>query len=59
MKYEVKIDERKYIIDAPNTYEAKVQAARQHFKISPGRFSSPNELLIKCKIEVNKTEEAP
>ena len=58
MKYEVKIDEHKYTIEAPNSYEAKVRAASQHFKANPSRFSSPIDVL-RSKIVVNKIEETP
>ncbi len=56
MKYEVKIDEQKYIVEAPNTYEAKVQAARQHAK---KYVLSANDVMTRSKIEVNKVEETP
>ncbi len=53
MKYEVKIDDQKYVVDAPNTYEAKVQAARQHAK----KISlTANDVMTRFNIVVNKTE---
>ncbi len=57
MKYEVKVDGSKYNIEAPNTYEAKVLAARQHLKANPHSFSSANDVLVRSKIEVLKPEE--
>jgi len=57
MKYEVIIDEGKYTVEAPNPYEAKVQAARKHLKANPTRFNSPNDVLIRSKIEVKKPED--
>lgn len=56
MKYEVKIDDQKYMVDAPNSYEAKVQAARQHAKKTA---KSANDVMTKSNIVVNKVEEAP
>lgn len=56
MKYEVKIDDQKYIVEAPNTYEAKVQAVRQHAK---KYIMSANDVMTRSKIEVNKVKETP
>jgi hypothetical protein len=56
MKYEVKIDDQKYIVEAPNTYEAKVQAVRQHAK---KYIMSANDVMTRSEIQVNKVEETP
>jgi hypothetical protein len=59
MKYEVKIDEHTYIIEALNTFEAKLQAARQHVKKYPSRFTSANDVFTKTKIRVHEASETP
>ena len=59
MKYEVTIDSQKYTLEAENTYEAKMQAARQHVKKYPDSFSSAAIVLARCKIDVDKVEERP
>ena len=56
MKYEVKIDDQKYMVDAQNNYEAKVQAVRQHAKKTS---KSANDVMTRSNIAVNKIEEAP
>ena len=57
MKYEVIIDEHTYIIEAINTFEAKLQAARQRAKKYPNRFTSANDVFTKAKIHVYQAAE--
>ncbi len=56
MKYDVQIDKEKYIVEAPNTYEAKLQAAHQHVKKYPMSFASATDVLTRSKIIVTQAQ---
>jgi hypothetical protein len=56
MRFEVRIEEDKYIVRATNSFDAKVRAARQHFRAYPRRFTDPNDVL-RSKIVVIEIKE--
>jgi hypothetical protein len=57
MKYMVKVDNEQFSVEAPNTYEAKVKAAREFSKKYPDHFPTGREVLAKSKILVIPVDE--
>jgi hypothetical protein len=57
MRFEVTIEKEKYMIEAPNIYEAKVKGSREHSKKYPSFFPTGMDVMAKTKILVLPVEE--
>jgi hypothetical protein len=57
MRFEVTIEKEKYMVEAPNVYEAKVKASREHSKKYSSYFPTGMDVMAKTKILVLPVED--